>query len=274
MHGSISTFPTQTALSFYQQSPQLGLFNGMTNVNVVVGYIWMRESREIGSPVVSLRDGVDNVLWMHELPEPPAQPAIMIPSVPRRSIADCGGPRGNEAKLGLRIVMVYGEAIHTARLAAGITQAKLAERVEITQAALSRYENDLREPDDETVDRIATELGVTAHLLSSASKLMGATAVDAHMRRRATAKATVWRRLEARLNILRLQVRQLARTLDLDSPNSIPRLDPIDYPPVAAARLVAYAMEDAPWSGSRSNFLDGIGRLFCGRDGLPVDAEG
>ena len=134
--------------------------------------------------------------------------------------------------------MVYGEAIHTARLAAGITQAKLAERVEITQAALSRYENDLREPDDETVDRIATELGVTAHLLSSASKLMGATAVDAHMRRRATAKATVWRRLEARLNILRLQVRQLARTLDLDSPNSIPRLDPIDYPPVAAARLV------------------------------------
>ena len=82
MHGSISTFPTQTALWFYQQSPQPGLFNGMTNVNVVVGYVWMRESREIGSPVVSLRDGVDNVLWMHELPEPPAQPAIMIPSVP------------------------------------------------------------------------------------------------------------------------------------------------------------------------------------------------
>lgn len=133
---------------------------------------------------------------------------------------------------------MYGEAIHTARLAVGITQAQLAERVGITQAALSRYENDLRVPDDETLKRIATELGVTAPVLSSASRLVGAIAVDAHMRRRATAKATAWRRLEARLNILRLQVHQLLESLDLETPNPLPRLDPIEYPPAAAARLV------------------------------------
>jgi Zn-dependent peptidase ImmA (M78 family)/DNA-binding XRE family transcriptional regulator len=134
--------------------------------------------------------------------------------------------------------MVHGEAIYTARLAAGLTQAKLAERTGMTQAALSRYENDLREPDGETVERIAAELGVTGQLLSNASGLLGATAVDAHMRRRATAKATVWRRLEARLNILRLQVHQLSQSLDLDAVNHMPRLDPIEYSPDAAARLV------------------------------------
>lgn len=134
--------------------------------------------------------------------------------------------------------MAYGEAIHTARLAAGLTQVELAERAGITQAALSRYENDLRAPDQPTVARLAAELGVTSQVLSSASQLAGATAVDAHMRRRATAKATVWRRLEARLNILRLQVNQLFQNLDLDNPNVLPRLDPIDYAPDAAARLV------------------------------------
>lgn len=134
--------------------------------------------------------------------------------------------------------MVHGEAIHTARLAAGLTQVELAERADMTQAALSRYENDLRGPDKETLDRIAEELGVTAQLLSGASRLVGATAVDAHMRKRATAKATVWRRLEARLNILRLQVHQLSQNLDLEVPNAMPRLDPIEYAPEAAARLV------------------------------------
>lgn len=54
-----------------------------------------------------------------------------------------------------------GEALRVARRAKGITQAELAERIGITQAALSRYENDLREPSQETVDAFAAALGVT-----------------------------------------------------------------------------------------------------------------
>ncbi len=44
-----------------------------------------------------------------------------------------------------------GEALRVARRANGITQAELAERVGITQAALSRYESDLHEPSQENI---------------------------------------------------------------------------------------------------------------------------
>ena len=42
------------------------------------------------------------------------------------------------------------------------------------------------------IDALATALGVTAEFLRRAGRVRGAMAVDVHMRRRATAKATVW----------------------------------------------------------------------------------
>jgi Zn-dependent peptidase ImmA (M78 family)/DNA-binding XRE family transcriptional regulator len=131
-----------------------------------------------------------------------------------------------------------GEALRVARRAKGITQAELAERIGITQAALSRYENDLREPSQETVDAFAAALGVTPELLASGQRISGAMAVDAHMRRRATAPATKWRRLEARLNMHRLHTRRLMDEVAIRAEQSIPQLDPIDVDPAAAARIV------------------------------------
>ncbi len=131
-----------------------------------------------------------------------------------------------------------GEALRVARRAQGLTQAELAERVGITQAALSRYENDLREPSREIVERFSDGLGVTADLLLSGQRITGAMAVDAHMRRRATAPATVWRRLEARLNMHRLHTRRLMDEVALRADQSIPQLDPLEIDPSAAARIV------------------------------------
>jgi hypothetical protein len=81
MNGAIATYPTRTALSFYKQSCQLVLFDGLPEVYLAVGYVWERESREIGVPVVSLRDGVDNLVWMHELPQPPMESVVSMPPV-------------------------------------------------------------------------------------------------------------------------------------------------------------------------------------------------
>lgn len=80
-NGAIATYPTQAALFFYQQSGQLVLFDGLEEVRLVAGYTWEPEAREVGAPVLSLRDGVGNVIWVHELPEPPAKPATGIPPV-------------------------------------------------------------------------------------------------------------------------------------------------------------------------------------------------
>ncbi|MER7577387.1 XRE family transcriptional regulator [Streptomyces sp. NPDC126514] len=131
-----------------------------------------------------------------------------------------------------------GEAITTARRALGITQEELAEAAGVTQAALSRYENDLREPEPEVLTRLAPALGVTVPFLKGAGSVRGAMAVDAHMRKRATAKATTWRQLEARLNMYRMHVRHLMEEVSLRAQQRVPTFDPIETDAADAARMV------------------------------------
>ena len=131
-----------------------------------------------------------------------------------------------------------GEVPTTARRARGMTQGELAEKVGVTQAALSRYENGLREPDEATLEQLAHSLGVTTRFVKHAGRVRGAVAVDAHMRRRATAPATIWKRLEARLNIFRMHASLLAEEIEIRADNRVPTFDPIDTTPAAAARMV------------------------------------
>lgn len=65
----ISTYPTRTAIEFWRQSDQY-TFAGLEEVRIAVGYRWDPETREVGAPVVSLRDGTDNVIWAVQLDEP------------------------------------------------------------------------------------------------------------------------------------------------------------------------------------------------------------
>jgi len=51
-----------------------------------------------------------------------------------------------------------GEVLEILRRAEGLTQEELCARAGVTQAALSRYENDQRRPDGETVERLARGL--------------------------------------------------------------------------------------------------------------------
>jgi Zn-dependent peptidase ImmA (M78 family) len=131
-----------------------------------------------------------------------------------------------------------GGVLMTARLALGLTQEDLASAAGITQAALSRYENAMREPEPEVLARLAAELGVTVPFLLAAGKLHGALGVEAHMRRGKTAKPTDWRRLEAKLNMHRLHARYLYEEVLLRSEQQVPTFDSLDVSPHEAARLV------------------------------------
>lgn len=132
-----------------------------------------------------------------------------------------------------------GEAIHTARLAAGLTQTELAERVGVSQAAMTRYEKDLRDPRDDrsggVFSRLCAELGVTERFLVTAGTPLSATAVDAHMRRRATANVTAWRRLEAQLNMLRMHAQLMADEVSMKTSLELPSIDPFETSPQQAA---------------------------------------
>ena len=131
-----------------------------------------------------------------------------------------------------------GVVLETARRAKGLTQQELAEAVGIRQAALSRYENETRDPDDEVLARIAGVLGLTVDFLRHASNVRGAVAVDAHMRRRKTAKPSDWRRLEAQLNVYRLHARRVFEDVAVRTEQRLPAFDPLVTDPSSAARMV------------------------------------
>lgn len=163
--------------------------------------------------------------------------------------------------------MSLGEAIVTLRRANGLTQQALADRAEITQAALSRYENELRSPDAAAVATLAASLGVTAEFLQRAERPDGAFMIDAHMRRRATAKPTVWRRLEARLNVYRQHLEAITETVDLVPRLSLPTFDPMEYAPDEAARMVRmqWRMPAGPVRGL-TRWLESAGCLIISED--------
>ena len=163
--------------------------------------------------------------------------------------------------------MSLGEAIATARRARGLTQEKLADRLGITQAALSRYENELREVSEEVLADIALALGVTPQVLRRATRMGGALAVGAHMRRRATARPTVWRRLEAQLNLYRLHAGQVLEEVDLYADATIPWFDPFEYGPEAAARILRMQWQMPSGPVSRLvDWLEAAGCLIIERD--------
>lgn len=133
--------------------------------------------------------------------------------------------------------MSLGEALLTARLAAGISQSEMSQRIGITQAALSRYEHDIREPKEETLAAIAAELGLTPAFLRSTDRMQGAFHLNAHMRRRASAKPSIWRKHEAQLNLYRHHVRHLLEEIGLRASLEIPYFDPDSTIPSDAARM-------------------------------------
>ena len=164
-----------------------------------------------------------------------------------------------------------GEVLATARRASGFTQEELSRAAHITQAALSRYENDLRYPEPEVLARLADTLGVTRTLLERGGHIEGGIAVSSHMRRRATAKATVWRELEARLNMYRLHTTALMDDVAMHARLQVPTFDPIDIEPADAARRVRaqWRMPVGPIH-SLTSWLDAAGVFVLERDFGPA----
>ncbi len=69
-HGRVSSYPTTAATTFFEQLSLELRLGSETEVRLAAGYRWVPEAREIGPAVLSYRDGVENLVWMVELPEP------------------------------------------------------------------------------------------------------------------------------------------------------------------------------------------------------------
>lgn len=131
-----------------------------------------------------------------------------------------------------------GEVLAIARKARGLTQSELADFIGTTQPTINRYEAGDRAPEPETIAALAKALGVTEQLLVHGNRFRGALAVDAHMRRQKTTKASLWRQMEARLNLLRVHASFLFEEISIMSDQHVPTFDPDDVPAQHAARLI------------------------------------
>ena len=99
-HSRVASYPTATANAFFEQLSLELQLDGGTEVRLIAGYRWVPEAREIGPAVLSYRDGVDNRVWMIELPEPSqGAPAVPIagpsaPPQPHIGLPDADGRSG------------------------------------------------------------------------------------------------------------------------------------------------------------------------------------
>lgn len=137
-----------------------------------------------------------------------------------------------------RVMSNLGDLLAIGRKARGLTQAELGSIVGVTQVAINRYESGDRDPDDEMVRALAKALGITERLLRHGDRFQGALAVEAHMRRQKSTKASIWRRVEADLNLLRVHASLLFEEVSLRSEQSVPTFDPEYTSPDDAARFV------------------------------------
>ena len=160
-----------------------------------------------------------------------------------------------------------GEVLETVRRSQGLTQEQLAVKAGITQAALSRYENNLRDPDDDALTAVADSLGVTVAFLRHARRARAGMAIDVHMRRRATAPPGVWRQLEAQLNVHRWHASHLFEEVSIRAEQHVPSLDPLEVPPEDAARMVRaqWRMPAGPVRGL-AQWLEAAGCLLMLED--------
>ena len=75
----VATFPTQGAIDFMEQPDGQRVLEGMEQLRLIFGYVWDQDSDSMGPAVLSMRHGIKNVLWIHELPSLRAE-ASPLPS--------------------------------------------------------------------------------------------------------------------------------------------------------------------------------------------------
>ena len=81
--GAVASYPTRAATAFMHQ-PQLDLL-GLADqpvYHLIIGYEWDRSTHPIGRATLSLRDGIDNVVWLKALDDEQAEPVAPVPLRP------------------------------------------------------------------------------------------------------------------------------------------------------------------------------------------------
>jgi Zn-dependent peptidase ImmA (M78 family)/transcriptional regulator with XRE-family HTH domain len=120
---------------------------------------------------------------------------------------------------------VNPEMIVLAREARGLNQTELANAIGVSQAKISRYENAMLEVDPQDLAKIASVTGFSIELFYQTDKVYGLGSSVLFNRKQLTTPISVQRRVQANVNILRMQIERLLRGAEIEAHN---RFEPID----------------------------------------------
>src|SRR5437867_3593751 len=112
-----------------------------------------------------------------------------------------------------------------ARESQGMNQQELAQAISVTQGKISKYENGMLQVSDDDLERLAKVLGFTPDFFFQTDKVYGLGSSFLFHRQRKSVPIGLQRKIQARINILRMQVELLLRGVEIQSEN---RFAPID----------------------------------------------
>jgi Zn-dependent peptidase ImmA (M78 family) len=117
--------------------------------------------------------------------------------------------------------------LELARDSRGMTQKDLCERISITQATLSKYENGLHQPPPEFIDDVAHALGYPGSFFYEAERPYGFPPF--HYRKRKKLSSKIQGKIIAEMNIKRMHIKNLLRSYAINARRRIPELDKHEY---------------------------------------------
>lgn len=124
---------------------------------------------------------------------------------------------------------VNHEMLILARESRGLTQVDLARHAGLSQAELSRFENGAREPSAEQLERLADVLAYPASFFRRKGERYGIGSKGVFHRKRKSLSAKELDQLNAKIDLLRIMVSELMRSVEIEREHSFPSHDPEDF---------------------------------------------
>ena len=131
------------------------------------------------------------------------------------------------------------DCIKVARQARGLNQAQLADAAGVSQGLVSRLENGLFEPNEETLGKVAAALRFPVSFFRLPDRVLGLP-VSMQYRKRASVGQRAIEQLEAEVNLRLMHLRRLLSAVDYQPELPFPRLEIDEFggDPEAVAEMV------------------------------------
>jgi Zn-dependent peptidase ImmA (M78 family)/transcriptional regulator with XRE-family HTH domain len=132
------------------------------------------------------------------------------------------------------------EMLILARESRGLTQNELAGQLSVFQGTVSKLEAGMLQPSEDLLRLMADRLKYSEHFFQQTDRVYGLNSTVFFHRKRQSVPDKVMRRLHAQMNITRMRVRRMLRSVDLEHGNRFQEIRPEEHKGdvVTIARMV------------------------------------